>query len=117
VFLSQSRGLLPEEHRCIRLGRNKGKAEDASEEDEQDPVDPSPAVCADVDPSTEKRAKTWSHAKGSAVSEMRWEFSGVTYKMVNEKTAMGIPRSLASHISEMVPPTFVIGAEEAVPAI
>jgi hypothetical protein len=43
--------------------------------------------------------------------------SGVTYKMVKEKTAMGIPRSLASHISEMVPPTFVMGADEAVPAI
>lgn len=40
-----------------------------------------------------------------------------TYKMVSEKTAMGIPRSLASQISAMVPPTFVIGAEEAVPAI
>jgi hypothetical protein len=31
--------------------------------------------------------------------------------------AMGIPRSSTAQISEIVPPTFVIGADEAIPAI
>jgi hypothetical protein len=37
--------------------------------------------------------------------------------MVSENTAIGVPRSCASQISAIVPPTLVIGAEEAVPAI
>lgn len=40
-----------------------------------------------------------------------------THKIVRENTPIGIPRSFASQISAIVPPTFVIGAEEAVPAI
>jgi hypothetical protein len=40
-----------------------------------------------------------------------------TYKIAALKMAIGTPRSLTSQISEMVPPTFVIGADEAIPAI
>jgi hypothetical protein len=39
------------------------------------------------------------------------------YKMAALKMAIGTPRSLTSQISEMVPPTLVIGADEAIPAI
>lgn len=40
-----------------------------------------------------------------------------THKIVRENTPIGIPRLSASQISAIVPPTFVMGAEEAVPAI
>jgi hypothetical protein len=40
-----------------------------------------------------------------------------TYKIAALKMAIGTPRSFTSQISEMVPPTFVIGADEAIPAI
>jgi hypothetical protein len=39
------------------------------------------------------------------------------YKIAALKMAIGTPRSLTSQISEMVPPTLVIGADEAIPAI
>lgn len=40
-----------------------------------------------------------------------------THKIMLENTAMGMPRSLVSQISAMVPPTLVMGADEAMPAI
>jgi len=39
------------------------------------------------------------------------------YKIAALKIAIGTPRSLTSQISEIVPPTLVIGADEAIPAI
>lgn len=118
VFLSKSRGLLLEQDRSVRLGGEQGEEEDASEEDEEDPVDPPPGAGTDVDPPSEKRSQTGAHANTSVsfLNASDPEFMQ-TYKMVSENTAIGIPRSLASQISAMVPPTLVIGAEEAVPAI
>jgi hypothetical protein len=38
-------------------------------------------------------------------------------KIILEKSAMGRPRSSTAQISLIVPPTLVIGAEEAMPAL
>lgn len=65
VFLSQSRGLLLEQDRSVRLGREQGEEEDASEEDEEDPVDPPPVASTDIDPASEKRSETGAHANAS----------------------------------------------------
>lgn len=40
-----------------------------------------------------------------------------TYKMVALNTAMGRPLSWTSQISATVPPTFTMGADDAMPAI
>ncbi len=41
----------------------------------------------------------------------------ITYKIVMENTAIGIPLSSIAQISAMLPPTLHIGAEAAKPAI
>jgi hypothetical protein len=117
VFLSESRCLLLEQDRGVRFRCEEREEEDASEEDEEDPVDPSPAVSTDVDPTPEERSEAGAHAMIPASIWILGLLVRGTYKMVSEKTAIGIPRSLASQMSAMVPPTLVIGAEEAVPAI
>lgn len=103
-----------EQYHAEGLWSNEGGEEDNSDEDEKDPVDPSPLTGLIRDPSAEEWSKARSHADHRHFAP---GFEESAYKMAALNKAMGIPRSSTDHTSAILPPTLVMGAEEAIPAI
>lgn len=63
VFLSHSCGFLLQQDRGVGFGREAGENEDATEKDKEGPVDPSPTMSTNGNPSSDEGTKARTHTK------------------------------------------------------